>query len=75
MESVLLTISKDLNLVATLGPISVGLALELRKIFAGSDSGAGFDVQILGYRNGTLATLDESDQIFKDWMDSHPEQG
>ena len=70
---VLVTITQGLNLVSAFGPIAVGLALQIRKIFQGADSGEPFEVQISAYRNGILKTLDETDAIIAEWNAAHPE--
>ncbi len=70
--AVILTITQGLNLIATFGPIAVGIALQIKKLF-GSGSDVPFEVQIQAYQNGILKTLDETDTIIAEWRREHPE--
>lgn len=69
---VILAITQGVNLVSTMGPVAVGIALQIKKLLSSPGSGATFDVQIQAYKDGILTTLDEEDQIIKDWRAAHP---
>ena len=71
--AVLVTITQGLNAVATFGPVAIGLALQIKKIFQGTDTGEPFEVQIQAYRNGILTTLNETDALIAQWKAEHPE--
>ncbi len=73
MTPVLVAITQGANLITTFGPIAIGLALQIRKLLAGSDSGEPFEVQIQQYRAGVLTTLDKNDELIADWLTMHPE--
>ena len=68
----IVTITQGLNLVSTFGPIAIGLALQIKKIFADANSDVPFAVQIQAYRDGILKTIDETDAIIAEWNAAHP---
>lgn len=70
---VILTITQGLNAIAVLGPIAVGVALQIKKLFEGQNSANPFEVQVQVYRDGILKTITETDAIWAEWTASHPE--
>lgn len=66
-------VTQGLNAVATFGPIAIGLALQIKKLFSGQTSGDPFEVQIMAYKDGILKTIDETDAIWAEWTANHPE--
>jgi hypothetical protein len=73
IPTVLVTITQVGNLITTFGPIAVGIALQIRKLFQGSGSAQPFEVQIQTLRNGILVTVDDEDKLIADWLKAHPE--
>ncbi len=72
--NVLVAITQGANLVTTFGPLLIGTALQLVKIFRqGSDSGQPFEIQIQQYRDGIPVILDKNDELIADWLTMHPE--
>lgn len=71
MTGVLLTITQLGNLITTFGPIGVGVALQIKKLFQGSGSDQPFEVQIQTLRDGILVTIDDEDKLIADWMKDH----
>lgn len=70
--SVLIAITQGVNLVAAFGPIGIQLALQIKKLFQGADSGAGFDVQIQAFKGGILQDAAATDVIVDEWLAKHP---
>ena len=73
--NVLIAITQGANLVTTGGPVLIGTALQLVKIFrqGGADTGEPFEIQIQQYRNGIQTILDKNDELIADWLTMHPE--
>jgi hypothetical protein len=67
----ILIISQGLTAVATLGPIAVSLALQIKALLQSGDGS--FDVQVHALQDGTIKNLDESDALIKAWLATHPE--
>jgi hypothetical protein len=70
---VILAITQGLNLVSTMGPVAVGIALQIKKLLSSGASGPTFDVQIMALKDGIVQNQDDTDKIIADWKAAHPE--
>lgn len=70
---VLVTITQGLNLIATFGPVAVGIAMQFKKLFSGSNSTVPFEVQIQVLEDGILKNVTETDAIWAKWTAEHPD--
>ena len=68
---VLVSITQGLNLVTAFGPVAIEIALGIRKLLQGADSGEAYDVQIARFKNGTLQILDDTDAEIAEWLAAH----
>lgn len=71
--TVLVTISNGIQIIGALTPVAIDVALRIKKLLSGADSGEAFTVQITAFHNGILQDADATDAIINDWMAKHPE--
>lgn len=67
----ILTIFKGVNMVGTLAPIGIDLAMKIKALFSQSDPGVTITLQQL--QEGTLKSVDETEALIADWMANHPQ--